>query len=72
LFSSVTAPALSRAARRRTCALPPAIGDPKQFSAIVAGGALLTAGMPRFQELTDEDLKHLRDYLMQRSSLLAH
>jgi hypothetical protein len=33
---------------------------------------LLTAGMPRFQELTDEDLKHLRDYLMQRSSLLAH
>jgi quinohemoprotein ethanol dehydrogenase len=50
----------------------PAIGDQKQFRAIVAGGALLTAGMPRFQELTDEDLKHLRDYLMQRSSLLAH
>lgn len=37
--------------------------DAEAFKQIVQGGGLVSAGMPRFSELSDADLKDLRQYL---------
>ena len=41
------------------------------FAAVVRGGALESRGMPRFAELTPEDLESLRHYLRSRARASA-
>lgn len=41
------------------------------FAQVVRGGALVPAGMPRFEELSDGDLADLRAYIQARSHVLA-
>lgn len=43
------------------------IGSPEVFAQIVAAGALETAGMPRFEELSERDLTALRHYVIAQS-----
>ena len=44
---------------------------PETFSAIVRDGALVPRGMPRFEELTDEDLDAVRHYLRTQAHAAA-
>jgi len=39
------------------------IPDPIAFQGAIVDGALVEHGRPRFEELTDEVLEHLRQYL---------
>ena len=42
--------------------------DAGAFASIVQGGALVPAGMPRYEELTDEQLEAMRHYLRGRAA----
>jgi quinohemoprotein ethanol dehydrogenase len=44
---------------------------PEAFKAIVQGGSLESRGMPKFGELSDEDLEALRHYIGQRARELS-
>jgi quinohemoprotein ethanol dehydrogenase len=50
--------------------LSPVILDDELFRSVVEGGALVARGMPRFDELSDEDLKSLRQYLRAKAQEL--
>jgi quinohemoprotein ethanol dehydrogenase len=39
------------------------------FANVVKNGALLTAGMPRFEELSDDTLSDLRQYIRARAQV---
>lgn len=43
--------------------LSPVPIDPKAFSSVVRGGILVPQGMPRFGEISDDDLEDVRQYL---------
>jgi quinohemoprotein ethanol dehydrogenase len=45
----------------------PLVLDAKVFDAVVRGGLLQQRGMPRFEELSDDDLDVMRHYLRQRA-----
>jgi len=49
----------------RTSAIPL---DPGALDAVVRGGALVPAGMPRFEEFTDEQMTALRHYIRTRAA----
>ncbi len=42
--------------------------SPEAFAGVVRGGALLPNGMPKFGELTDQDLAGLRQYIRDRAA----
>lgn len=46
----------------------PMVLEPAAFQAVVRDGALLPNGMPRFEELTDQDLADIRQYIRQEAS----
>ncbi|QQN75125.1 PQQ-dependent dehydrogenase, methanol/ethanol family [Croceicoccus sp. YJ47] len=45
-----------------------AVADPATFHQIVRGGALVHNGMPQFQELSDRELRALRQYIRARAA----
>jgi quinohemoprotein ethanol dehydrogenase len=54
-----------RTRTRRIISIPQA-----SFNAVVNSGALLEAGMPIFDEFTDEQLDQLRQYIRSRAQVL--
>ncbi|WP_156678860.1 PQQ-dependent dehydrogenase, methanol/ethanol family [Sphingomonas profundi] len=44
--------------------------DAEAFNAVVRGGALVPNGMPRFEELTDAEMLHLRQYIRSEAAAL--
>ena len=47
-----------------------AVASPEVFDSVVRGGALKPNGMPQFQELRDEEIMALRQYILSRAAAL--
>jgi quinohemoprotein ethanol dehydrogenase len=48
------------------------VADPAAFAAIVRGGSLTAQGMPKFDDLSAEDVSSIRQYILSRAREVSH